>query len=59
MVGPSIVVVGLVAVGHSAWLEHIVADYTVVVVPGYIMVVPPFAAVVTTTAALYIVVVVE
>ena len=46
MVGPSVVVVGLVAIGHSVWLEHIVADYTVVVVLGYTVVVPPFAAVV-------------
>ena len=27
MVGPSVAVVGLVAAGHSAQLEHIVADY--------------------------------
>ena len=44
MVGPSIDVVGLVASRCSAQLEHIVADYTVVAVPGYTVVVPPFAA---------------
>ena len=41
--------VGLVADGHSVWLEHIVA---VVAVPGYTMVVPPFAVEVQTAVVI-------
>ena len=52
MVGPSVFAVGLVATGHSAQLEHIVVDYTVVAVPDYTAVVPPFAAEVQTAAVL-------
>ena len=52
MVGPSVVVVGLVAARHIVKLEHIVADYTVVAVPGYTVVVPPSAVEVQTMAAL-------
>ena len=43
---------GLVADGHSVWLEDIVANYTIVTVPGYTVVVPSFAAQVKTTATL-------
>ena len=49
---PSIIVIVLVADGHSVWFEHIVLDYNVVTVPGYIVVVPPFVAMVQTAAAL-------
>ena len=43
---------GLVVAGHIAQLEHIVADYTVVTVPGYIVVVPTSMDEVQTVAAL-------
>ena len=52
MVGSFVVAVGLVADGHSARLEHIVADYTIVMVPGYTVVVPPFVMKVQTMAAI-------
>ena len=52
MVGPSVAAMGLVFVGHSAWIEHIVANYTIVMVPGYTVVVPPFVADVQTETAL-------
>ena len=44
--------VGLVATGHSVWLENIVADYTIVMVPGYTVVVPPSKGEVQTVATL-------
>ena len=43
---------GLVVVGHSARLEHIVADYTIVTVPGYTVAAPPFAVEVQITAVI-------
>ena len=44
MVGSFIAALGLVAAEHSAQLEHIVADYTIVMVPGYTTIVPSFVA---------------
>ena len=52
MVGSFVVAVGLVADGHSVWLENIVANYTIVAMPGYTVVVPPFAAEVQTAAVI-------
>ena len=52
MVEPSPTAVGLVVVGHSARLAHIVADYTIIVLPSYTMVVLPFAAEVQNASAI-------
>ena len=52
VVGPFVATMDLVTVGHSVHLEHIVADYIVVMVPSYIVVVPPSMVEVQTAAPL-------